>query len=90
MGKGIVTVRENHSGFFRGHGVESRKRSGHSGKTLNKTICVSGGKFKPADSTRSLLLKAMGFVVKLISAQVEISSDTSDVKVDNVNVSATL
>ncbi|MBA0860004.1 hypothetical protein Goshw_013046 [Gossypium schwendimanii] len=52
MGKGLLMAHRNPSSISRGHGVESRKESGHNGKSIIKSICRYGGRFKPTGSSR--------------------------------------
>ncbi|MBA0716013.1 hypothetical protein Golax_014880 [Gossypium laxum] len=52
MGKGLLIAHRNPSSISRGHGVESRKESSHNGKSIIKSICRHGGRFKPTGSSR--------------------------------------
>ncbi|MBA0702788.1 hypothetical protein Goari_022176 [Gossypium aridum] len=52
MGKGLLMAHRNPSSISRGHGVESRKENGHNGKSIIKSICRHGERFKPTGSSR--------------------------------------
>ncbi|MBA0630553.1 hypothetical protein Godav_002640 [Gossypium davidsonii] len=59
----------------KGYGLDNKKRSGHNGRTLNKTIHGRGGRFKIAGSSRVPHLDAMNSMAKLIGEQVETFTD---------------
>ncbi|KAG8480634.1 hypothetical protein CXB51_025228 [Gossypium anomalum] len=61
---------------LKGHGLENIKRSGRSGRDLNKTIYGRGGCFKITGNSRVTLTDCMNSMAKLIGEQVETLTDT--------------
>lgn len=71
--EGLVAC-ENIFVLAKGHGFKNKKRSWCNRRSLNKTICGRGGRFKLFGNSRFSLLKVMNYIAKFIGEQIEILS----------------